>query len=722
MPEPVSTEDFRPRFSPAAAKLLAGAALLTACAAVFIGGYGSLPWAGLSYAVVPPFWQMTQTAFLGHLWRLAAVLWFAWILTAAGRRALAALRFDCRNPWEEFSLSFGLGAGLGAALFFLLGILHLLYPAVLAGILAAASLPALADARSFYKRWRPPPAAPFQTRISAAGWGALIFFLAFFLQSPQAFIPETFYDALEYHLELPHLYLLHHAVVPTPENAFAGIPGLTQMLSGWMLALDPWGVTAQLLHFSFALWIFCAFTGLAKRLGSGAAGPWAAAIFYCAPAVAIESVRTSVALEWALFQFLSAHALVAALEQDRPPAARQSALLLCGLFLGLAMSTKYPAWFAPAGFIIVWLAGRKRPDALRLDFRELLKIFAVALAVLLPWLIKNILFYHNPIYPFFHEFWRPGSDIMPDWRYVNSAGRDLKWTFLTAAGWLDYLQHPWRMSINNQFASSALGPVLLAACLLPALVRLPPKAAGLLWLFLGTWLPLSIVTTMPRFFIPAAALLCLLAGWILAEVRPPDFSRSLRVMTGLALAYTAVIFAPAKSLGENWAVFLGRQSFGDYLGESRIDGYPMPPFAGIDYINRAAPASAKVLIFGDARGFYLKRRHLMTTPGQPSFIEMWSNGAANPGALRAQFDRAGVTYVLVNQGEIDRLKTSFRFTFQGKANLDGFWKKYTLKEFELDDGLKAWVAVYRVLSEEEAARPHPADDLFAAYASKTSRR
>jgi len=53
-------------------------------------------------------------------------------------------------------------------------------------------------------------------------------------------IPETFYDALEYHLSLPNLYLLHGRIIPTPENSYSGSPGLPWMLYGWTLAFDSW--------------------------------------------------------------------------------------------------------------------------------------------------------------------------------------------------------------------------------------------------------------------------------------------------------------------------------------------------------------------------------------------------------------------------------------------------------------------------------------------------
>ena len=52
-----------------------------------------------------------------------------------------------------------------------------------------------------------------------------------------ALIPETFYDALVYHLALPAQYILHGGIYPTPSNSYSGIPALPQMVSGLALAI-----------------------------------------------------------------------------------------------------------------------------------------------------------------------------------------------------------------------------------------------------------------------------------------------------------------------------------------------------------------------------------------------------------------------------------------------------------------------------------------------------
>jgi hypothetical protein len=51
-------------------------------------------------------------------------------------------------------------------------------------------------------------------------------------------------------------------------------------------------------------------------------------------------------------------------------------------------------------------------------------------------------------------------------------------------------------------------------------------------------------------------------------------------------------------------------------------------------------------------------------------------------------------------------------------NLDAFWKKYTFRIFGAEDPRDRWVGVYKVLSEAEAARPHPFDDLYAIHVAR----
>ncbi|MDE2292675.1 MAG: hypothetical protein KGL53_11390, partial [Elusimicrobia bacterium] len=172
-------------------------------------------------------------------------------------------------------------------------------------------------------------------------------------------------------------------------------------------------------------------------------------------------------------------------------------------------------------------------------------------------------------------------------------------------------------------------------------------------------------------------------------------------------------------------VFTGRVPAETFLSRSDPAYYPAPLYPAARWLGEHAPAGARVLILGDARGFQVPRDYILSTPMQTSVLERWANAAADGAALRERFRAAGVDYIVVNHAEIVRRQLEFDFTRGGMRTLDEFWGRWTEKVFQAGPDflgrrgrqriLDRWVAVYRVLSDAEAAAPHPHDDLFAGY-------
>ncbi|MDD5657476.1 MAG: hypothetical protein PHF00_09520, partial [Elusimicrobia bacterium] len=551
------------------------------------------------------------------------------------------------------------------------------------------------------------PAAP------DAFFGGL--FLAFwFYWFRYDFVPETSFDALEYHLGLPQLYLLAGRIFPTPENSYSGIPNLPSMIYGWTLALDPSGILAGMLHGCATLGIAAAFMGLSRRLGRPRAGPLAAALFITTPVVMIESIRISVGLEWAMLELAALTAFLAMLE--RPAWAWPA-----GALLGMAMASKYPAWLLPLAYAAAWWALRRRRDAeLRAPPPRSWAVFsASALAVVLPWALKNWIFYGNPLYPAGQGWLRPADFYLPDWG-VLAQGRNLA-SFLTAGGWKAYLLHPLSFLRPPGDLGESVGPAY--AALAPLLWLGAPSTVGFVsaMFFLGAWLPLSLLHSLTRYFIPHLALLCCLLAAALTGVRGDGSRRGLAALAAALVALTGggCILLDAHSRAK-LDLLARRQGRAEFLAHG-FPSYPAPPYAGFEFINANAPPGAKVLLFGESRSFHLRRLALAGSPDQPQILVAWANASADSAQLWRRFESAGVAYVLVNHGEIARRAMALRFTARGKAALDAFWSRWMSREFAVREWPDRWVEVYRRMSPEEAARPHPAQDLFAAYATAAGR-
>jgi hypothetical protein len=269
-------------------------------------------------------------------------------------------------------------------------------------------------------------------------------------------------------------------------------------------------------------------------------------------------------------------------------------------------------------------------------------------------------------------------------------------------------------------------PALLG--LLPAGIWIAARRKDmrpLVWYAALCWLPLSAVTALPRYFAPVLPLFSLIAVAALDEA--PKVLRGLVFALCVGLAFYV---GRRGAVPADLDVFTGRIPDRAFLEHSDGSYYVAPLAAAAHWLDSQSPKDSRVLVFGDARGFYLTRDYLVSTPGQRTVLERWSNSSADGNALRARFSAEKVGYILVNHGEIFHQQQGFALTQAGKKTLDEFWARDTRRVFQAgpetaarSDGSKvldSWVVVYQVLSEADAAQPHESDDLFAAY--KTSGR
>lgn len=665
-------------------------------------------WLSSDFSIIP-----TAHASVGHGKHLLAAATITLSLLGIGRLILQAVRFVAHNAWEEAALSFGLGYGFVGTLLLLLGLSGFWSGRFLTALLAALGLVGVAGLRKLFGSVQ----SAFQRTITESSrldaftsCGVMFIVLVWLYVLRYALIPETFYDALLYHLALPAQYLLHGRIYPTPWNSYSGVPALPQMLSGLSLAIEPWGIAASIMHCSILLWCCVALIGLGRRLGRLQAGILAAAIFTATPVVIGESFRVSVGLEWALMELCCLTAILAITEEQSGPS--KAAIILAGCFLGFAMATKYPAWLLALAVVPPLAAGRlsTAEDRKRLMMR-LLALSAIAFIFISPWVFKNIFFYGNPLYPFFQEHFSAKDAAMPDWRQISMAGTDLRQLF-TPGGLWDYLTHLWKFLKPMEDASESFGPIYLA--LLPGLLLFPLERRGkLIALFaLAAWIPLSLLTSQARFFIPHLAIIALLVAHLIEGLESKRTAGSFRIgALGLAML-SALGWAVMDSNRAKLAVYLGAKDFNEYLVHTVIS-YPTPPYAGYQFINEQTPGDSKVLVYGEARGFYLKREVILSSGDQRSALELWADQSADSAALAWKIRQEGVSYILVNAAEIARLHRAPRVTPAGLRVLDSFWKRYTTRVFGVFDPKDRWVGVYKVLDEDQSAQPHPVDDLFS---------
>lgn len=491
----------------------------------------------------------------------------------------------------------------------------------------------------------PPGVIPLTPGI-VLGLGALLTLLAVATPSP-------FYDQLHYHLAFPERWLASGGIDVFPRHAYSFLPANMGLLYTYALAgPGVWG--AQAIHWWMGLVAVASASLLARRIGAGASGgAWAAALLVATPSVLLCATWAASDLGVAAFGGVAALMAIdpVARERERGP----TWYALCGALCGIAFGCKYLALatvavpvgviLAGAALLAAMRAGRVRP-ALAIVFP-----WASGLSlVVLPWTLRNTILTGNPVYPFYAEafdglFGSPllevagqaAQRIAPaETSSAIAAGLSLR-TFepLGAAGligplwlmliplWLGLLLFGKREKAGLLLAASALTGIVvwsqfrqLGRYLLPVLV---PAAAG-------------IGLTLER---------------TLASISP-TLRRGLVVLLGFVMLWSLQGGVSELTFKRISCTF-GRSDTREML-ERHVSYWP-----ALDVVNHELPADAKLLLVGESRALHLERSVVLEDPFRTPYLLELARGAASFGEMSRSLRKDGITHVLYNEHEADRI-------------------------------------------------------------------
>ncbi|OGH11505.1 MAG: hypothetical protein A3B38_01715 [Candidatus Levybacteria bacterium RIFCSPLOWO2_01_FULL_36_13] len=207
--------------------------------------------------------------------------------------------------------------------------------------------------------------------------------------------PEISFDALWYHLTLPKLYLINHAVFHIPGSLlyYSDMPKLTEMIYVAALSFGD-EFFAKLIHFTFGVLILFPIYKISRKFFSQELSLLATLIFYSNLVVGWESMASYSDLSRTFFEIMGFWAFIKAYEIKS-----KKWLLYSGALLGFAISAKLLA----TGSILIFIC------LLVIFFSKSFKDFLVnfisltlpAVIIPLPWFIFSYINTGNPIYPFF---------------------------------------------------------------------------------------------------------------------------------------------------------------------------------------------------------------------------------------------------------------------------------------------------------------------------------
>src|ERR1035438_391589 len=275
-----------------------------------------------------------------------------------------------------------------------------------------------------------------------------------------AMAPEISPDGSGYHLGLVSHYLREHGFVAITDNLYAAMPGGMEMLFLFAFAFGRHSAAAMV-HLGVFVELVWQVFSYARRRGFPVAGAAAALIVFASPVTGIDGSSAYNDVAVAAIAFTLFH-LLQVWEEDHNP----RLLAAIGLVAGFAFATKYTAWPAVAyalGFVVV----RDR----RAFGRAALPVAACAALAIAPWLLKNWIYLHNPVAPFFNrQFPNP---------YVMAGFEDIYRRMMAIYQLKSRWEIPMQVTTYGSL-SGLLGPVFLLAPL--GLLALRRKEGRQLWL------------------------------------------------------------------------------------------------------------------------------------------------------------------------------------------------------------------------------------------------
>ncbi|HEY6146156.1 MAG TPA: hypothetical protein VIZ69_00600, partial [Thermoanaerobaculia bacterium] len=524
-----------------------------------------------------------------------ALLFFAlWIV---GRFVGRAFRLSLPDAASERLVELALGFAAFSVAVRVLGFAGL---ASRGGVLALLIVPLLL----LLQARRTGSLPPFPRLSLARGWRVGLAVLAL-LPLPMALAPAVSYDALVYQLRFPEMTLWTGRWAVDPANSPSFFPAATETLYVATLALDPSGISAQLVHWGFFLLVLASLVVLGRAFGGGIAGECAALLFASIPAAGIVAGWSWSDMPLCFALLASAVALAAGAVG---PAVALLGLAAACKYSGLALAVPLFAACAVAA------ATGKRSVALAGGI-------AAAAVVAAPWYAFNWAATGNPVYPLLPGVFG-GS--------LETASRIVNWSASPEGGsWASYVFRPGTLD-------SDVGGVGMLLAFAAAAWALRSRRPALLALVVGSFGVLAPFAPAARILLPPLAGVCLLAGLAASPGTAAPGGEAERENPGRLPAILTVLIVVLAARGAalvaaHNALFFNPLPAG--AGIEEADEYRarvFPPDALYRGRARELPEEARVLVFGESRLFRFPRPTRASARVDPPAVLPFVRGAAGP--------------------------------------------------------------------------------------------
>lgn len=518
-----------------------------------------------------------------------------------------------------------------------------------------------------------------------------------------ACVPPVSKDALVHHLAVPKLYIEQGRIYEIPTLLFSYYPMNVELLYLIPLALGN-DIIPKYIHFLFALltaWLL--FRYLKRRLDTTYA-LFGAVLFLSIPIIVKLSITAYVDLGLVFFSTASLVLVLTWLERDF----RIRYLIMAAICCGLGMGTKYNGIITMVllTLFIPFLRSRyergQRPAFIRCAGNGLM-FMGIALVLFSPWMIRNYLWTHNPVFPQYDWIFNPHNPLVRNVPDIFTFRGELY-----GETWWHILLLPVRIFFQGQdgsprFFDGVLNPFLLflpglAFVLLQKDPRIIQGEKKILLAFSILFLLMAFFTRDIRIryltpILPPLVILSVFGVRRLMEMiaeRSPLRARTGRSLVVLVLAGITLGLNGSYVIGQFHSVapfpyLTGRVDRDQYISTYRLE-YP-----AMRFINEHLPHDARILFFFiGKRGYYCDRDYVLDMKdyrGTHSILREAVERSATPEDLLAKLHQLGITHLLINHPIFDEWAHS-NLKLGDYEKLRAFFKRYAdLQWYENDHGL-----------------------------------
>lgn len=609
---------------------------------------------------------------LDRIFDLLLVAFLASLTFCVGRAVNRKLGLVFLNGAEEVSFSIMTGTGATGLAVLGLGLAGLLKPApvaLAAILLAALSRHEVSRLYQILAGWLHSVQTNRRQMIAAILFGVVVAVLML-----RAAVPPYVYDEVIYHLAETKRFVEHGRVFPDYDNPYGNMPFLIHMIYALCL-LAKADIAARVFSLLLALVTALALYGFCARFLTRRTGWLALFGFFGAGMVVEVAVTTRIDVSLAGMLFLATYAMMIHLDT------RQKGWLLASAILsGFALGIKLTAglWLALIGVMYLTESLLRKRESLTSIIRHGLIYTGIAMLIASPWFIKNLVWFHNPVYPFIsgeiagkstegvryftaEDERKLNAHLEGARREIPSVVESLERTLAATASmrperhplrFWEYATRPEDYNMAEPFHSPNylffVAPVFLVLA----------RRGWTLWLaFLSaaffvatassTWIGRFLLPAYPPLTILAAHTLTSISGWLHKR-----FPMRAEVFAGVvvsgALSTAAVPSAIQIYLLHNVGFIGGAFSRHDFLmalADLGVDYFPP-----IDFVNQRLGPDARVMMFGVEPSYYLQRSHLTDAAWDST---AWRRLLVRNDSLDGvcqDLRRQGVTHVLFNPG------------------------------------------------------------------------